>query len=109
MAISTPWWMRRSCAAASRCSTSAAGPGTARWHWRRAPGGWWGSTSPTRCSPRRGAAEDLPYAEASFDVVTSRVSAHHYARPRRAVQEAARVLRPGGLLVVSDSVAPEDP
>jgi len=57
----------------------------------------------------RGDAEDLPYADASFDVVTSRVSAHHYARPRRAVQEAARVLRPGGLLVVSDSVAPEDP
>ena len=57
----------------------------------------------------RGDAEELPYADASFDVVTSRVSAHHYARPRRAVQEAARVLRPGGLLVVSDSVAPEDP
>ena len=57
----------------------------------------------------RGDAEAVPYPDACFDVVTSRVSAHHYARPERAVQEAARVLRPGGLLVVSDSVAPEDP
>ena len=57
----------------------------------------------------RGDAEALPYPDASFDVVTSRVSAHHYAHPERAVREAARVLQAGGRLVVSDSVAPEDP
>jgi len=57
----------------------------------------------------RGDAEDPPYPDASFDVVSSRVSAHHYARPERAVEQAARLLRPGGWLVVSDSVAPEDP
>lgn len=54
-------------------------------------------------------AAHLPFPDASFDVVTSRLSAHHYADPAAAVREAARVLAPGGLFLLSDSVAPEDP
>jgi ubiquinone/menaquinone biosynthesis C-methylase UbiE len=44
----------------------------------------------------------------SFDLVTSRLSAHHYADPTRALAEAARVLRPGGRLLLIDTVSPED-
>lgn len=51
----------------------------------------------------------LPFEDHSFDVVTSRVSAHHYADAMKAVAEAFRVLRPGGCLLVSDSVSPEEP
>jgi SAM-dependent methyltransferase len=57
----------------------------------------------------QGDAAVLPFEDASFVVVTSRLSAHHYARPRDAVREAARVLAPGGVLLLSDTVAPEDP
>jgi SAM-dependent methyltransferase len=52
--------------------------------------------------------EALPFEDASFDVVTSRVSAHHYANLTKALAEARRVLKPGGSLFVADSVAPED-
>jgi SAM-dependent methyltransferase len=37
------------------------------------------------------AAEDLPFADASFDVVATRVAAHHFADVAAAVAELARV------------------
>lgn len=58
---------------------------------------------------RQGAAEHLPFADASFDVVATRFSAHHWADVGRALREARRVLRAGGSLVVIDVVAPEAP
>lgn len=54
-------------------------------------------------------AEALPFAEASFDIVVSRIAPHHFPQPQRFVQEAARVLRPGGLFLLDDNMAPEDP
>lgn len=50
----------------------------------------------------------LPYADAQFDVITSRVAAHHFSDPAQALAEAFRVLRPGGQMLLIDSVAPED-
>jgi SAM-dependent methyltransferase len=58
---------------------------------------------------RLGRAEDLPFPDASFDVVTSRVCAHHYRDAALSVREAFRVLRPGGVHLVVDTVAPESP
>jgi ubiquinone/menaquinone biosynthesis C-methylase UbiE len=55
-----------------------------------------------------GEAEALPYSDASFDLVTCRVCAHHFRDVRAAVREAARVLRPGGRVLWVDSVSPED-
>jgi SAM-dependent methyltransferase len=56
-----------------------------------------------------GDAAALPFADASFDVVASRLSAHHYADPAGALREAARVLAKGGVFLLSDTIAPEDP
>lgn len=55
------------------------------------------------------AAEKLPFADASFDVVVTRFSAHHWANVPAGLKEIHRVLRPDGVMVVIDIVAPETP
>jgi len=57
----------------------------------------------------RADAEALPYEDASFDIVTSRIAPHHFPDPQRFVSEVARVLRPGGQFVLDDNMAPDDP
>ena len=57
----------------------------------------------------RGDAERLDYQDASFDVVVSRYSAHHFPRPEQAVREIARVLTPGGTFLLVDTVASDTP
>jgi SAM-dependent methyltransferase len=47
-------------------------------------------------------AEDLPFQDGSFDVVTCRIAAHHFTDIRRAVAEMARVTQ--RLLVVEDNI-----
>lgn len=56
---------------------------------------------------RQGDVESMPYADACFDRVTCRLCAHHFNSPSRALAEIARVLRPGGMLVLVDIVSPE--
>ena len=58
---------------------------------------------------RLGDVEQLALPDSSFDVVTSRFSAHHYPAPERALAEVVRVLRSGGTFLLVDSVAPEAP
>ena len=45
----------------------------------------------------------LPFADASFDVVTCVVSFDYLTKPREVMAEVARVLRPGGRVVLSQS------
>jgi len=47
----------------------------------------------------QGSAEELPFADASFDLVFCDHGAMGFAEPSRTVTEVARVLRPGGRFV----------
>ncbi len=53
-------------------------------------------------------AERLPFDNGNFDLVTCRIAPHHFPNIGRFVWEAARVLRPGGYLLVQDHVLPDD-
>ena len=53
-------------------------------------------------------AHNLPFAGRSFHLVTCRIAPHHFSDPQRFVQEGARALKPGGLLLVQDLALPEE-
>ena len=55
---------------------------------------------------RVGVAERLPYTDASFDIVVSRYSAHHWSDVSAGVREVHRILKPGGIAVFMDVVTP---
>lgn len=56
-----------------------------------------------------GQAEKLPFADETFDVVVTRFSAHHWADVPAALKEVRRILRSGGVAVVIDIIASENP
>ena len=58
---------------------------------------------------QQGPAERLPFADASFDWVVSRFSAHHWRDLPRALAELRRVLKPGGRVLFVDVAGADDP
>lgn len=52
---------------------------------------------------------NFPFANASLDIVTCRLAAHHFPDVARFVREAARVVKPGGIVGVVDQIGPGEP
>ncbi len=57
----------------------------------------------------QGDVGSLPYADATFDIVVTRFSMHHFLDPAGVLREMVRVCRPGGRVVVVDMYASDDP
>lgn len=53
-------------------------------------------------------AERLPFRSGAFEVVTATLSLRHWHDPASGVRELARVLSPGGVLVVADADLEEE-
>jgi SAM-dependent methyltransferase len=53
-------------------------------------------------------ATALPFADATFDLATCRLAAHHFTNALAAFRDVTRVLRPGGRFVLVDNYAPDD-
>ena len=54
---------------------------------------------------QEGNAAQLPFLDASFDLVVCRGAMHHFLHPEQPIAEMARVCRPEGRVVVSDMIA----
>jgi ubiquinone/menaquinone biosynthesis C-methylase UbiE len=53
-------------------------------------------------------ADELPFADGTFDTVFSNTIIHHIADPRPMLREAWRVLKDGGVLLIRDLFRPPD-
>ncbi len=56
----------------------------------------------TNVTFREGSATAMPFADASFDVLVTRLSLHHFQHPAEPLAEMSRVLKPDGALVLAD-------
>jgi len=61
----------------------------------------------TNCTLRQSDLNQLPFRDQSFDIITIHQVLHYLDRPEHAIGEAARVLRPGGRILIAD-FAPHD-
>lgn len=55
----------------------------------------------------QGDAEQLPFTDESFDIITCRIAPHHFPNVDLFIKEVYRVLKPGGQFLLDDNVVPE--
>ena len=53
-------------------------------------------------------AQELPFPDDMFDLVTNRIALHHYANARKAISEMARVCKQGSLVALVDNIVPPE-
>jgi SAM-dependent methyltransferase len=62
----------------------------------------------TNLTTVRADAEMLPFADATFDLVTCRIAPHHFLDIPRFALEVRRVLKTGGTFALVDNIAPDE-
>ena len=62
----------------------------------------------TNVNWEQGLATALPYPDASFSIVVTRFSFHHFVEPLAVLKEMVRVCAPGGRVVVADMHCSDD-
>ena len=67
------------------------------------------ATAPAPLRALRAAADQVPVRGGRYDVITCRHALHHFGDPLAAIHEMARVVRPGGCVVIADTQSPDDP
>ena len=55
----------------------------------------------------QGDAEQLPFLDDAFDIVTCRIAPHHFPNVDLFIKEVYRVLKPKGQFLLNDNVVPE--
>ncbi|MGH2449232.1 MAG: class I SAM-dependent methyltransferase [Chloroflexota bacterium] len=58
---------------------------------------------------QRADAESLPFPPETFDTVSCRIAAHHFQNVPLFVTEVHRVLKPGGIFLLEDTISPANP
>ncbi|MGM8364197.1 class I SAM-dependent methyltransferase [Virgibacillus sp. W0181] len=53
-------------------------------------------------------AEQLPFLDETFDIVTCRIAAHHFPNPELFIYDVQRVLKKNGTFLFIDNVSPND-
>jgi ubiquinone/menaquinone biosynthesis C-methylase UbiE len=57
---------------------------------------------------KKGDAENLPFSDEVYDIVTCRIAPHHFPNVNKFVEEVYRVLKPTGHFLLDDNVVPEE-
>ena len=57
---------------------------------------------------KKGVVQDIPFEDASFDIVSCRYAFHHFADPKPVISEMARVCKPGGHVIIVDIIIPDE-
>jgi len=57
---------------------------------------------------KQGIVQDMPFGDASFDIVSCRYAFHHFADPKSVISEMVRVCKPGGHIIIVDIIIPDE-